>query len=30
MTDLYKQEIIDPGDRASEMAKEICFRSHDR
>lgn len=29
MNDLYKQEIIDPGDRASELAKEICFQSHD-
>lgn len=28
MNDLYKQEIIDPGDRASELAKEICFQSH--
>jgi len=28
MNDLYKQEVVDPGDRASEMAKEICFQSH--
>lgn len=29
MNDLYKQEIIDPGDKASELAKKICFQSHD-
>ena len=29
MNDLYKREIIDPGDRASVMAKEICFQSHE-
>jgi len=29
MNDLYKEEIIDPGDRASALAKEICFQSHD-
>lgn len=28
MTDLYKREIIDPGGRASVLAKDICFRSH--
>ena len=28
MNDLYKKEIIDPGDRASQLAKEICFKSH--
>ena len=28
MSDLYKQEIIDPGDRASQLAKDICFQSH--
>ena len=28
MNDLYKKEIIDPGDRASALAKEICFQSH--
>jgi phosphoribosylaminoimidazole (AIR) synthetase len=26
--DSYKDEIIDPGDQASAMAKEICFESH--
>ena len=28
MTDLYKKEIIDPGDRASRLAKEVGFASH--
>ncbi len=28
MSDRYKREVIDPGDRASRMAKEICFQSH--
>lgn len=28
MTDKYKQEVIDPGDEASRIAKEICFQSH--
>jgi phosphoribosylformylglycinamidine cyclo-ligase len=28
MNDLYKKEIIDPGDRASQLAKDICFQSH--
>lgn len=28
MSDLYKKEIIDPGDRASQLAKDICFQSH--
>jgi len=28
MTDRYKEEIIDPGDRASQLAKDICFQSH--
>lgn len=26
--DKYKQEIIDPGDRASQLARDICFQSH--
>jgi phosphoribosylformylglycinamidine cyclo-ligase len=26
--DKYKQEVIDPGDRASQLAKEVCFQSH--
>lgn len=26
--DGYKTEVIDPGDRASQLAKEVCFRSH--
>ncbi len=25
---LYAQEVINPGDRASRLAKEICFQSH--
>jgi len=25
---VYWREVIDPGDRASKMAKEICFQSH--
>ena len=29
MSDNYKDEIIDPGDRASRLAKEIGFASHD-
>jgi len=29
VSDQYKQEVIDPGDRASQFAKEICFQSHD-
>ena len=28
MVDQYWQEIIDPGDRASQLGKEICFASH--
>ncbi len=28
MDDLYKREVVDPGYRASVMAKEICFQSH--
>ena len=28
MRDQYWQEIIDPGDRASQLGKEICFASH--
>ena len=28
MGDKYKKEIIDPGDRASELAKEVSFTSH--
>lgn len=28
MEDRYKQEVVDPGDRASALAKEICFKSH--
>jgi len=28
MNDPYKQEVIDPGDRASQLAKEVCFQSH--
>ncbi len=27
-SDAYKEEIIDPGDRASQLAKDICFQSH--
>jgi phosphoribosylaminoimidazole (AIR) synthetase len=26
--DAYKEEVIDPGDRASQLAKEVCFGSH--
>ena len=26
--DTYQAEVIDPGDRASALAKEICFASH--
>lgn len=26
--DKYSREVIDPGDRASKFAKEICFESH--
>ncbi len=26
--DPYREEVIDPGDRASRLAKEICFESH--
>jgi len=26
--DNYKTEVIDPGDRASQLAKEVCFGSH--
>ncbi|MFA5052249.1 MAG: AIR synthase-related protein [Patescibacteria group bacterium] len=25
---IYKAEVIDPGDRASRLAKEICYASH--
>lgn len=28
MCDKYRQEVIDPGDRASQLAKEVCFQSH--
>jgi len=28
MTDKYKEEVIDPGDQASQLAKDICFQSH--
>ena len=28
VTDLYREEIIDPGDRASRLARDICFASH--
>lgn len=28
MSNLYKQEVINPGDKASKIAKEICFQSH--
>ena len=28
MTDKYKEEVIGPGDRASALAKEVCFKSH--
>ncbi len=28
MADKYKEEIIDPGDEASKLAKEVCFASH--
>ncbi len=28
MSDKYWEEIISPGDRASALAKEICFQSH--
>jgi phosphoribosylformylglycinamidine cyclo-ligase len=24
----YQSEVVDPGDRASQLAKEICFTSH--
>ena len=27
MLDLYKKEVIDPGDKASQMAKKICSQS---
>ena len=27
-TEDYRQEVIDPGDRASAAAKEVCFQSH--
>ncbi|MEK7574647.1 MAG: AIR synthase-related protein [Patescibacteria group bacterium] len=26
--DAYWRDVIDPGDRASRLAKDICFRSH--
>jgi len=26
--DAYREEVIDPGDRASQLAKEVCFGSH--
>jgi len=25
---MYKKEVVEPGDRASQLAKEICFQSH--
>jgi len=28
VSDQYKKEVIDPGDRASQLAKEVCFQSH--
>ncbi|MBU1165230.1 hypothetical protein KKA15_06775 [Patescibacteria group bacterium] len=28
MKDQYKQEVIDPGDRASHLAREVCYGSH--
>lgn len=28
MVDQYKSEVIEPGDRASRLAKDICFASH--
>lgn len=28
MSDQYKTEIIDPGDRASQIGKEVCYGSH--
>ena len=28
MSDLYKKEIIDPGDSASQLAKDVCFHGH--
>lgn len=28
MGDLYRKEVTDPGDRASQLAKDICFQSH--
>lgn len=28
MIDQYKQEVIDPGDRASQLAREVCYKSH--
>lgn len=29
MTHSYRKEIVDLGDRASALAKEVCFQSHD-
>lgn len=28
VVDSYKTEVIDPGDRASALAKELCFQTH--
>lgn len=28
MVDHYKEDVIAPGDKASRLAKDICFRSH--
>lgn len=27
-TDLYKKEVIDPGDKASKLAAQVCYDSH--
>ena len=29
MKDKYKEEVIDPGDRASKRAKDVCVKSYD-
>ena len=28
VNDSYFRDVIDPGDRASKLAKEVCFKSH--
>ncbi|MFH1822423.1 MAG: AIR synthase-related protein [Patescibacteria group bacterium] len=28
MTDLYKEEVVDPGDKASKCAKDLCVSSY--